>query len=154
MQIAKHKVATIDYTLTDDDGRLIDSSEGKAPFSFIQGIGSIIAGLENALEGKTSGDSLNVTIAPEHGYGVRDEGLEQVVPKDVFEGIDELKVGMQFQTPTEEGAQVVTVVNIEDDNVTVDGNHPLAGVTLNFEVTVVDVRDATGEELDHGHVHG
>jgi len=154
MQIVKYKVVSIDYTLTDGQGALIDSSGEGQPFAYIQGTSSIIAGLETALEGKSAGDSLSVAISPEEGYGERDDSLIVVVPRDKFESVDELEVGMRFQTPTEGGMRVVTVVELEGDGVTVDANHPLAGENLNFDVTIVDVRDATSEELEHGHVHG
>jgi FKBP-type peptidyl-prolyl cis-trans isomerase SlyD len=147
-------VVSIDYTLTDDQGSVIDSSEGRGPLDYIQGIGNIIPGLENALEGKAKGDSLQVKISPEEGYGERRDDLTQAVPKQMFEGAEEVTVGMQFQTMTEGGPQVVTVVAVDDENVTVDGNHPLAGENLNFDVTVVDIREASTEELEHGHVHG
>lgn len=107
------------------------------------------------MEGKKAGDNVKVRIPPEEGYGERDDSLLQSVPRENFQGIDDISVGMQFQTPTEDGSQqVVTVMTVDDKQVTVDGNHPLAGVPLNFDVTVVDVRDATDEELEHGHVHG
>ena len=154
MQISANMVVSIDYTLTDDQGTVIDSSEGRGPLAYIQGIGNIIPGLERALEGKGKGDSLQVKVAPEDGYGERRDDLTQAVPKQMFEGSDEIQVGMQFQTMTEAGPQVVTVVAIDDENVTVDGNHPLAGENLNFDVTVVEIREASAEELEHGHVHG
>lgn len=154
MQIEKHKVVTIDYTLTDDGGQVLDTSEGREPLAYIQGIGNLVAGLEEALEGKSAGDSLTVAIPPEKGYGVRNDDLLQVVARDMFQGVDNLEVGMQFQAQTDDGMQIIQVMQVEGDEVTVDGNHPLADMNLNFEVTVVEVRDATAEELDHGHVHG
>ena len=155
MQIAAHKVVTIDYTLTDDAGQVIDSSEGGEPLAYIQGIGNIIPGLEAALEGKKAGDSLKVSIAPAEGYGERDDSLKQAVPRQMFETPEEIQVGMQFHTMTEDGnVMVVTVVETSAETVTVDANHPLAGQNLNFDVTVKDVREATSEELEHGHVHG
>jgi FKBP-type peptidyl-prolyl cis-trans isomerase SlyD len=153
MEISKHKVVTMDYTLSDDDGNVIDSSRGNDPLSYIQGTGNIIPGLEAALEGKTPGENVAVSIAPEDGYGERDESLLQVVPRNLF-NVDDLQVGMFFETQTQAGAQVVTVVGVTDEEVTVDANHPLAGKTLNFDVDVVDVREASEEELEHGHVHG
>lgn len=153
MQISKHKVVTIDYTLTDDDGSVIDSSEGAEPLAYIQGSGQIIRGLESALEGRGAGESLNVKIAPEEAYGTRDESLVRDVPRKLFDAA-EINPGMQFFTQSEQGRQVFTVVDVSDSSVRLDGNHPLAGVNLNFAVTVVGVRDATAEELDHGHVHG
>jgi len=155
MQIAAHKVVTIDYTLTDDAGQVIDSSKGGEPLAYIQGIGNIIPGLEAALEGKKAGDSLQVSIAPAEGYGERDDSLKQAVPRQMFETPEEIQVGMQFHTMTEDGnVMVVTVVEASTETVTVDANHPLAGQNLNFDVTVKDVREATSEELEHGHVHG
>jgi len=154
MQIAANKVATITYTLKDNDGVLIDQTDNDAPFAFILGVGSIIPGLEAALEGKRAGDKVSVTIEPAEGYGDRDESMIQVMPKNMFEGVDEVTAGMQFHAQTGEGMSVVTVTAVEDDNVTVDGNHPLSGITLNFDVDVIDVREPTEEELDHGHVHG
>ena len=153
MQISKHKVVTMEYTLRDDQGTVIDSSEGREPLAYIQGIGNIIPGLEQALEGKEQGESMSVRIAPEDAYGDRDETLLQAVPRKMFD-VEEIEVGMQFQTQSEDAAQVVTVVSVTEEDVTVDANHPLAGVPLNFDVTVVEVREASDEELDHGHVHG
>jgi len=154
MQISKNKVVSIDYTLTGDDGNVIDTSEGREPLAYIQGVGNIIPGLENALEGKTTGDRLTVKVTPEEGYGARDEGLQQIVNRDQFQGVEDLEVGMQFHAQTNQGVGVVTITAIEGEDVTVDGNHPLAGQNLNFDVAIVEVRDATSEELEHGHVHG
>lgn len=154
MQIAKHAVVTMDYTLKDDEGAVLDSSENGGAFSFILGIGGIIPGLEKALEGKTAGDKLSVSITPEDGYGARDDALLQSVPRQQFDSPQALEVGMQFQTQDAQGTQIVTVVAVDSESVTVDGNHPLAGVNLHFDVEVLDVRAATEEELSHGHVHG
>lgn len=154
MQISANKVVSIEYTLTNDQGDVIDTSTGRAPLDYLQGHGNIIPGLENALEGKTAGDSLKVSIAPVDGYGERDDTLTQAVPRQMFENADEVQVGMQFQTMSEHGPHVVTVVAMDAENVTVDANHPLAGENLNFDVTVVSVREPSAEELDHGHVHG
>ncbi|RMD69797.1 MAG: peptidylprolyl isomerase [Gammaproteobacteria bacterium] len=155
MAIAKNDVVTMNYTLKDQEGRVIDTTEGGQPFSYLHGVGSIIPGLEEALEGKSPGEQVSVSIPPEQAYGERNEAFIQVVPKDRFEGVEDVEVGMQFQTPTESGdVRIVTVIAVEGENVTIDANHPLAGVTLNFDVTVLDVRPATPEELSHGHVHG
>lgn len=155
MQIKKHSVVTMDYTLRDDNETIIDSSGDSGPFPYIHGVGGIIPGLEAEMEGKTVGDEIKVRISPDQGYGERDEALLQSVPRKNFEGVEDISVGMQFQTPMEDGSQqVVTVVIVDDEQVTVDANHPLAGVPLNFEVKVVEIRDATKEELEHGHVHG
>lgn len=154
MQIANDVVASIEYTLTDDKGNVIDSSVGGEPLAYLHGAGNIIPGLESALEGKKVGDSFKVSVAPAEGYGEKDEGLLQVVPRSMFRGVDQVEVGMQFHAQTDYGMQVITVAKVEGDNVTVDGNHPLAGQNLNFDVKVVEVRAATAEELEHGHVHG
>ena len=154
MQITKHKVVSIDYALTNDGGELIDSSEGSNPLTYLHGVGAMIPGLEQALEGKSSGEDFSVTIEPADAYGHRLDELQQVVSRDRFEGVDDLQVGMRFRASTETGAPLVmTVVEIADDTVTVDGNHELAGVTLHFEVTIREVRDATDEEISHGHAH-
>jgi FKBP-type peptidyl-prolyl cis-trans isomerase SlyD len=154
MQIAKNAVVSIDYTLTGPDGAVIDTSTGRAPLPYIHGGGNIIPGLENALDGKSVGDSFKVTIPPAQGYGERNPQAVQSVPKAAFQGVPEVKVGMQFRSQGQHGMQVVTVTKVENDTITVDGNHPLAGVTLNFDVTVREVRAATAEEIAHGHVHG
>ncbi len=154
MQVAKDKVVSINYTLTDDQGTLLDSSKGREPLAYLHGAGNIIPGLEQALEGKSAGENLTVRVPPEEGYGERDDRLQQEVPREMFEGVDRVEPGMQFQAQTPAGTQIVTVRQVSDESVTVDANHPLAGVALNFEVDVVEVRDATDEELSHGHVHG
>lgn len=154
MTIAKNKVVGIDYTLTDKDGNVIDSSTSQGPLYYIQGIGNLIPGLEAQLEGKKAGDQLNVVIAPKDAYGERQDSLCQQVSRAQFENADEIEVGMQFEVDTEQGEVVVSVVSVTDDAVIVDGNHPLAGVELHFDVTVREIREATAEELSHGHVHG
>ena len=153
MHIEKRKVVTIEYTLTDESEEVLDTSKGQEPLTYLHGAGNIIPGLEAALEGKTEGDALKVKITPEEGYGDRDETLVQAVPRDRFPD-GELEVGMQFRADGPEGPRLVTIVEMDDKSVTVDANHPLAGVTLCFDVAVVAVRDATLEELTHGHVHG
>jgi FKBP-type peptidyl-prolyl cis-trans isomerase SlyD len=150
MQITKHKVASIHYTLTDNDGKILDSSSGREPLTYIQGIGNLIPGMEEGLEGKSKGEKLSLKISPEKGYGVKDETLTQRVPRTAFGG-QEVKVGMQFQT--NQGG-VVTVTHVGLSEITVDANHPLAGVELNFAVEIMDIRFATENEIAHGHVHG
>ena len=154
MQIAKNAVVQIHYTLKNDAGEVLDSSEGADPLAYLQGYGNLIAGLEKALEGKKVGDSLTVSIPPEEGYGVRDENLMQDVPRSAFEGVPKVEVGMQFHADSNHGPRTVTVTKVADDTITVDGNHPLADQTLHFAVDIVEVRAATREELSHGHVHG
>jgi len=154
MQISKHKAVAIEYTLTNDSGEVLDTSEGQDPLSYLHGAGNLISGLEQALEGKATGDELKVTVSPEDAYGERMDELVQKVPRDRFEGADELEVGMRFQASSDRGDTLVTITEVSDDEVTVDGNHPLAGQTLHFDVKIVDVRDASEEEIDHGHIHG
>jgi len=154
MKIAKDKVVRIEYTLTDETGEVLDSSKGHGPLSYIQGHGNIIPGLENSLEGKLAGESLKVTVPPRDAYGEREEGKTMKVGRSHFKGVDELEIGMQFQVQGSEGSKVVTVTALDETTVTVDANHPLSGRTLSFDVSIVDVRDATNDELDHGHVHG
>lgn len=154
MQIASDTVAAIDYKLTDNEGEVLDTSEGREPLSYLHGAGNLIPGLETALEGQTEGASLNVTVEPTEAYGERDENLVQQVPMAAFEGVEQVEAGMRFQATDEQGqGRVVTVTEVEGDQVTVDANHPLAGQPLNFEVSVVEVRAATDEEIEHGHVH-
>lgn len=154
MQIARDTVAAIDYKLTDNEGQVLDTSEGREPLAYLHGAGNLIPGLESALEGQSEGDSLTVTVQPEEAYGERDESLIQQVPMAAFEGVEQVEAGMRFQATDEKGqGRVVTVTEVEGDQVTVDANHPLAGQPLNFEVNVVEVRAATPEEVEHGHVH-
>lgn len=154
MQIENQKVVSIHYTLTNEAGQILDSSENQEPLAYLHGEGNIIPGLEKALTGRTKGEKLKVTVAPAEGYGERDEDMVQAVPRDAFQGVDEITPGMQFQAQSPQGVQLVTVVAVNGDEVTLDGNHPMAGLTLIFDVEIADVRDATSEELDHGHVHG
>lgn len=154
MKVAENSVVVIDYKLTDNDGEVIDSSEGAGPLAYLHGMGNIITGLEEALLGKEAGDVVQASIEPAKGYGERQEDMKQEVPRELFSGIDNIELGMQFQSETEQGPVMVTVVAVEEEMVTVDGNHPLAGVHLNFDVTIREVREASEEELEHGHVHG
>ena len=154
MQVADNMAVSIHYTLTNDDGEVLDSSIGEEALVYLHGVGNIIPGLEKALHGKVAGDKFNVRIAPEDAYGELMEDMIQVISRDMFEGIDNIEVGMQFNADVSSGSGVVTVVNIEDDDITIDGNHPLAGLALTFDVEVIDVRAATQEEAAHGHIHG
>jgi FKBP-type peptidyl-prolyl cis-trans isomerase SlyD len=150
MQIAKHKVASIHYTLTNNSGEVLDSSKGREPLFYIHGMGNLIPGMEDGLEGKVKGDKFDIKVSPEKGYGVKEADLIQQVPRDAF-GAQPVNVGMQFQT---DSGHMVTVTHVGLDSITVDGNHPLADTHLNFDVEILDVRNATDEELEHGHVHG
>ena len=153
MQIREKMVVSIDYVLTDASGEVLDRSQEGSPLAYLQGASNIIPGLEKALEGRTAGDSLQVEVAPEEGYGEYDDDLVQVVSRELFDDADTLEPGMRFQAKSDSGSLVVTVTEVSDNGVTVDGNHPLAGQTLNFDVTVAEVREATEEEIAHGHVH-
>ena len=153
MKIEKNKVVSINYTLTDNKGTKLDTSEGRGPLNFIHGAGQIIIGLEEALEGKVKGDKLNASIAPEKGYGLKNEAMIQQIPRDQFDASQPIEPGMQFNANAEGRTLIVTVTKVEDDFITIDANHPLAGETLNFDVEIMDVRDASAEELAHGHVH-
>ena len=154
MQIAKNAVVSIEYTLTGPDGKVIDTSEGHEPLVYLQGAGNIIPGLERELEGKGVGDALSVSVAPADGYGERRDQLVQEVQRQSFQGVEKIEEGMQFQANTPQGPRVVRVTKVAGNRVTVDANHPLAGIPLKFDVKVVDVRAATDEELQHGHAHG
>ncbi len=155
MKITTNKVGTLHYTLKDDKGALIESSVGQEPLTYIHGIGNLIPGLESHLEGKQPGDKVSVVVKPGDAYGERDESMVEEVERSEFDDSEEIEVGKEFQYDDEDGNVFhVRIVSITDDKVTVDGNHPLAGQTLAFEVEVLDVRDATKDELEHGHVHG
>ena len=154
MQIANKHVVTLNYTLKDNDDNVIDKSDDGS-FCYLHGASNIIPGLENALSGKSSGDTFSVTIQPEDAYGIHDEAKSQDVPRSMFPPEQEIKAGMQFNAQGPDGQAVtVTVKSVDGETIVVDGNHPLAGVILNFEVIVMDIRDASAEELEHGHVHG
>lgn len=154
MTISQNNVVSIHYTLKDDAGKTIDSSVGEEPLKYLHGAGNIIPGLENALEGLDAGDQKQVTIEPKDGYGEVIAELVQTMPRESFAGIDNIEEGMEFQAQTESGGtQYVVVTQIEGDEITVDGNHALAGQTLHFDVTVDEIREATEEEIAHGHVH-
>lgn len=154
MQVAENCVVLIHYTLSNGLGEVLDTSDGGEPLAYLHGAGNIIPGLENALLGRQAGDKLKVEVAPADGYGDRDEKLVQDVPRRAFQGIRDIQPGMSFTAQGPNGPTRVVVKRVVSDIVTVDGNHPLAGVPLSFEVEVTEVRQATEEELAHGHVHG
>ena len=153
MTITPESVVSIHYTVSAEDGTQLDSSEGKQPLTVMLGKRFLIEGLEDALQNKEQGEKFEVDIAPEQAYGQRMDELVQQVPKDMFDGMD-VEVGMSFRATTEQGEQSVMIIDVAEDHVVVDGNHPLAGVPLKFEVEVVEVREPTQEEIDHGHAHG
>lgn len=154
MQITQNAVASFEYELTNDDGEVLDTSKGREPLVYLHGAGNIIPGLEAELEGKGVGDSFKVRIDAANAYGERNEEMVQAVPRSSFPQEADIVVGMQFQAQGPAGAQVVSVVGVADEEITIDANHPLAGLALSFDVKITDVRDATEEELAHGHVHG
>ena len=153
MNIADKHVVSIHYTLTNDAGDVLDTSEGKEPLTYLHGSGNIIPGLERALTDKTAGEELNVTVEPNDGYGEHREELIQKVPREAFQGVEQLDVGMRFQAQTQNGPVMVVITEVGETEVTVEGNHELAGQRLHFAVKIEDVRAANQEELDHGHVH-
>lgn len=154
LKIADNSVVTMHYTLTDNDGNVIDTSDGRDPLKYLHGAGNIIPGLEKELVGCVKGDAKQVTVQPAEGYGEVEPGLIQTLPHEAFTGVDEVKVGMEFQAQGPNGqAQYVVVKEVGDEGITIDANHALAGMVLNFDVKIEDVREASQEELDHGHVH-
>jgi FKBP-type peptidyl-prolyl cis-trans isomerase SlyD len=154
MRIADRSVATFHYELTNDAGEVLDSSKGREPLAYLHGRGNIVAGLEKAMTGKQIGDKFDVTVSAAEGYGERDPSLVQVVPRKAFRGVKDLQPGMQFHAQGNGGSSAVVVTAVTGDEVTVDGNHPLAGETLHFAIEITGVRDASVEEALHGHVHG
>jgi len=152
--VSNGKVVSIHYTLKDDEGTILDSSSGKDPLAYLHGSNNVISGLETAMEGKKPGENFSVRIEPTEAYGEKDDSKMQVLDRSMF-GEHEVQIGQQFHAADPEGNSiVVTVTNIDGDEIIIDGNHPLAGITLNFDVEVVDIRDASEEEISHGHVHG
>jgi FKBP-type peptidyl-prolyl cis-trans isomerase SlyD len=154
LNISKNSVVTLHYTLTDDKNQTIDSSKDGNPLVYLHGARNIIPGLEDALEGRKQGEKFKVTVPAAKAYGEHMEEMIQHIPKNQFPDVDQLQVGMRFQANSPEGPIVLTVVEVGDKDVLVDGNHPLAGQNLHFDVEVADVRAASPEELSHGHVHG
>lgn len=147
------KVVSIDYTLKNSDGQILDTSEGREPLAYLHGAGNIIPGLESALEGKSAGDQVTAVIEPEQAYGLRDNNQVGKVARSDLQGVGDISVGTQLQAQTPEGPRIVVVTDMDEESVTIDANHPLAGETLHFDVTVSDVREATTAEVEHGHAH-
>lgn len=156
MQIAPNTVASLAYVLTNTQGETLDQADNQQPFVYMHGAHNIIPGLENALTGKQAGDTLEVTIPPEQAYGLKDDSLMQEVPRSMFAGVEEEQIipGAEFHAQTNAGMQTIVITAVNGDIITIDGNHPLAGQTLHFDVTVLDVRAATKDEISHGHAHG
>lgn len=153
MKITNNAVVKLHYAVSDSEGTLIDSSYDHKPLEVIQGTGYLIPGLEDAIDGKQAGDTFEVAVVAKDAYGERFDELVQTVPKELMQGVEDLQVGTQLRATTDEGEQTVIVVDVTDDEITVDGNHPLAGIDLNFDVEILNVRQATAEEIEHGHVH-
>lgn len=156
MQIAQHTVVTMTYTLTDDQGQVLDQADAAQPFAYLHGADNIIPGLEKQLVGKQATDSLVVTVPPAEAYGEYDERMTQQVPRSMFAGIpdEQIVAGAEFHAQTGAGNQTIRIAAADENTVTIDANHPLAGVTLTFDVTILDVRAASEEEVAHGHAHG
>ncbi|HET9107290.1 MAG TPA: peptidylprolyl isomerase [Steroidobacteraceae bacterium] len=154
MSITQDSVVTIHYTLKDDEGTVIDSSASGEPLAYLHGHGNIVPGLEKELTGHDTGDKVSVRVSPAEGYGEYDNELVQSVPRRALRGIKDVHPGMHLHAQTEQGPRTVTVTRVVGDMVTLDGNHPLAGKHLNFDIQIEGVRQATEEELSHGHVHG
>jgi len=153
MTLEDKKVGLIEYTLTDETGETLDASNGN-PLAYLHGFGNLIPGLEKALVGKTVGDKFKTTVPAAEGYGERVDALVQTVPNTMSQGVENIEVGMRFEAQSEQGMHSVEITAVDGDQVTVDGNHPLAGLPLTFDVEVVGVRSATEEEIEHGHAHG
>ncbi|MGI2096284.1 peptidylprolyl isomerase [Shewanella glacialipiscicola] len=153
MKITQHSAVTIHYRLSDEEGRLLEDSFDSEPMLYLHGTENLIPGLEAALEGKTKGEKLDVTISAEEAYGPYHDGLRQAVPLEAFGDIEDIVPGMRFIAETEMGQRPVQVMEVKDDVVIVDGNHPLAGQALNFSVEIIDVREGSAEEIAHGHIH-
>ncbi|WP_173274263.1 FKBP-type peptidyl-prolyl cis-trans isomerase [Thiosulfatimonas sediminis] len=153
MQITENVVALFEYTLKNAEGEILDESNGQ-PLAYLHGHGNIIAGLEKQMKGKSVGDKFTAQVPAEEGYGVRVEQLVQEVPMAMFQGVDNIEVGMRFEAQSEHGMHSVEVTKVDGDNITVDGNHPLAGIDLTFDVEITGIRAATEDEVAHGHAHG
>lgn len=154
MKITKHSVVSVNYTLKNDKGEVMDTSAGKEPLTYLHGVGGLIPGLESELTDKAKGDTFSTIIQPEDAYGAYQEELLKVVSKDGFQGEEEIKIGMQVQLDTEHGPAIAVVAKVEETEVTLDLNHPLADAVLHFDIEVVEIREASEEEISHGHVHG
>lgn len=154
MKITDNKVVLFDYTLKNDAGEVMDTSEGREPLAYIHGQGNLIPGLENALQNKEEGAEFKVAVTPEEGYGKRDDALIQQVELNRFEEPAAIKEGVQIQVETKAGVNIAVVTQVVDDKVTLDLNHPLADMNLHFDILVRSIREATAEEMAHGHVHG
>ena len=154
MQISKNSVVSISYRITDTEGTVLDHTDDGQTMEFIFGSGEMVPGLEKSISGKMAGDSLEVTVPAEEAFGNYDEKLTQELPKEMFAEMGDIEPGLRFRAETDAGMEIVTVTSINEETVVVDANHPLAGIALVFSANIVDVREATPSELEHGHVHG
>ncbi len=155
MVVAQHKVVSIHYKVVDDDSdELIDSSENGDPMTYLHGARNLIPGLEQALEGKQAGDALEVTVEAADAYGEYSEDRVHQVPREALAEVERVEPGVTVVANTEQGPVNLVIVEVGDEEVKLDANHPLAGRRLRFDVSVEEVRDATEEEISHGHAHG
>jgi FKBP-type peptidyl-prolyl cis-trans isomerase SlyD len=154
LKVGNAMVVTLDYTLKNDEGEVVDSSAGKQPLVYLHGAGNIIEGLEDGLEDLVKGDTFTVSVEPKKGYGPIDKRLISELPKTRFPEDAKIDVGQQFTINGPNGQRQVKVIEVKDDSAVIDGNHPLAGKTLNFSGTILDLREASAGELQHGHAHG
>jgi FKBP-type peptidyl-prolyl cis-trans isomerase SlyD len=153
-KIAANMAVEIHYTLTDGAGETVDSSRDAEPLPYIHGTEALVEGLEKELDGKSVGDKIKTSVSPAEGYGEVNPELTQSVPRELFQFDGDIEIGMRFEAEAENGVELVTVIGLDDKTITIDANHPLAGETLNFDVEIISIREATSEELEHGHVHG
>ena len=154
LPIQKNHVVSIDYTLKNDEGVVIDTSSGGSPLAYLHGSGALIPGMEKALEGKSEGDDFTISISPADGYGDRDDNLIHKVKRKELAHLPDLALGMELEVETDNAPLILTIIDINDEEVVLDGNHPMAGQNLNFEIQIREVREATADEISHGHVHG
>ncbi|MDP2575782.1 peptidylprolyl isomerase [Vibrio penaeicida] len=153
MKIEKNVVVSLAYQVKTEDGVVVDESTSEAPLDYLHGHNNLITGLEKELDGKVVGDKFTANVSPEDAYGEHNDALVQRVPANVFQGVDEIEVGMRFLADTDQGPIPVEVTEVDGDEVVVDGNHMLAGQSLTFEVEVIATREATADEIEHGHIH-
>ena len=152
--VKKDRVISLDFILKDEQGETLDQSTEGEPLEYLHGAGDVVAGLEKALEGHQLGEQIRVVIPPADAYGEYEVSLVDEVSRDQFPDIDDIQPGMQFQTQMDDGApMIISVTAVDGDKIIVDGNHPLAGMTLVFEVEIIAIRQASEDELAHGHVH-
>ena len=153
MKIAEDTVVTMTYKLTDTEGTVLEQSDPDEDFAYIHGHGQLPDRLEEELEGKESGARVQITVTPEDGFGEREENQIITVPRDDFPNDEELIEGLQVEAETQDGHQIFSIVKFDEETVTLDGNHPYAGMTLSFDVTVKEIREASESEVEHGHAH-